>query len=56
MITPWTWGPISVAPGHGTYLISVMEAIYWYGHPNDVWEYVHSEPTSTTTTTYCVYP
>jgi hypothetical protein len=55
-ITPWTWGPISVTPGHGTYLISVMEAIYWYGHPNDVWEYVHSEPSSTTTTTYCVYP
>jgi hypothetical protein len=55
-ITPWTWGPITVAPGHGTYVISVFEAIYWYGHPNDVWEYVHSEPTSTSTTTYCVYP
>jgi hypothetical protein len=55
-VTPWTWGPINVAPGHGTYLISVFEAIYWYSHPTDVWEYVHSEPSSSSTTTYCVYP
>ena len=55
-INPWTWGPIGIAPGHGTYLIAVLEAVYWYSHPTTVWEYARSEPTSTTVTTYCAYP
>ena len=55
-INPWTWGPIGVAPGHGTYVIAVLEAVYWYSHPTIVWEYARSEPTPTTLTTYCVYP
>jgi hypothetical protein len=56
---PWTWGPISVAPGHGTYLVAVLEAVYWYTHPNVVWSYAHSEPdpsSTSDTSTYCAYP
>jgi hypothetical protein len=50
-VNPWTWGPIAVAPGHGTYVISVLEAIYWYGHPVYVWRYAHSSPGSP----YCAF-
>jgi hypothetical protein len=52
-ITPWTWGPISVAPGHGTYLVAAFEAVYWYGNPANVWNYAHSQPGSLSTD--CVY-
>jgi len=55
-INPWTWGPIGVAPGHGTYVIAVLEAVYWYSHPTTVWEYARSEPSPATVTTYCAYP
>ncbi|MGH2858945.1 MAG: hypothetical protein ACRDMJ_15835 [Solirubrobacteraceae bacterium] len=55
-ITPWTWGPIDVAPDHGTYVIGVLEAIYWYSHPNDVWAYARSRPDQTSTSAYCAYP
>jgi hypothetical protein len=50
-LNPWTWGPITVSPGHGTYVIAVLEAIYWYSQPVYVWEYAHSFPS----TTYCAY-
>ena len=52
--TPWTWGPISVAPGHGTHLVAAFEAVYWYGNPAKVWNYAHSQPGSLSTD--CVYP
>jgi hypothetical protein len=55
-INPWTWGPISVAPGHGTYVVAVLEAVYWYSHPTTVFEYARSEPSPGTAATYCVYP
>jgi hypothetical protein len=55
-ISPWTWGPIQIVPGRATYVIAVLEAVYWYSHPATVWEYARSEPTSTTVATYCVYP
>jgi hypothetical protein len=54
--SPWTWGPIAVTPGHGTYVIAAFEAIYWYSHPSTVWEYARSGPNPSTITTYCVYP
>lgn len=50
-INPWTWGPISVSPGQGAYVIAVLEAVYWYSHPVYVWEYAHSYPTSP----YCAF-
>jgi hypothetical protein len=53
--SPWTWGPISVSGGHGTYVVAVFEAIYWYGHPSYVWSNARSSP-NTTTLTYCAYP
>jgi hypothetical protein len=55
-ISPWTWGPISVARGHGTYVVSVFEAIYWYSHPADVWRDARSGPDANTISTYCEYP
>ena len=45
------WGPISVSPGQGAYVIAVLEAVYWYSHPVYVWEYAHSYPTSP----YCAF-
>ncbi len=50
-INPWTWGPISVSPGQGAYVIAVFEAVYWYSHPVYVWAYAHSYPSSP----YCAY-
>ncbi|MGO9749974.1 MAG: hypothetical protein ACLP22_00325 [Solirubrobacteraceae bacterium] len=55
-VTPWTWSPISVAPGHGIYVIAVLEAIYWYGHPEYVWSYARSGELPGAITTYCAYP
>jgi hypothetical protein len=55
-INPWTWGPITVVPGHATYMIAVLEAVYWYSHPTTVWEYARSEPSPSTITTYCAIP
>ncbi len=51
VITPWTWGPISISPGQGAYVIAVLEAVYWYSHPVYVWQYAHSYPSSP----YCAY-
>jgi hypothetical protein len=50
-INPWTWGPVSVSPGNGAYVIAVLEAVYWYSHPVYVWRYAHSYPSSP----YCGY-
>ena len=55
-LTPWTWSPISVTPGNGTYLIAAFEAIYWYGHPEYVWSYARSIEENGAITTYCSYP
>jgi len=55
-IIPWTWGPISVSPGHGTSVVAVLEAIYWYSHPADVWRNARSGPDTNTITTYCEFP
>ena len=52
--TPWMWGPIQIAPGHGTEVVAVFEAIYWYGHPVYVWRYARSQPGSGASN--CVYP
>lgn len=53
-IAPWTWSPITVIPGHRTYVVAAFEAVYWYGNPVDVWKYAHSQPGSLTAD--CVYP
>lgn len=55
-ITPWTWSPISVTPGHGAYVIAVFEAIYWYDHPEYVWSYARSGQGASAVSTYCAYP
>jgi hypothetical protein len=55
-ITPWAWAPISVAPGHGTYVIAVFEVIYWYSHPVYAWHYARSGGGPNATVTYCEYP
>jgi hypothetical protein len=54
--TPWTWAPISVTPGHDTFVIAVFEAVYWYSHPVYVWRYARSGAGATSITTYCEYP
>jgi hypothetical protein len=55
-VMPWTWAPISVSPGHGTSVVAVLEAIYWYAHPSYVWQDARSGPDSNTITQYCDYP
>jgi len=54
-IMPWTWSPISVAPGHETYLVAVFEAIYWYEHPVYVWGYARSIEAGDASNAFCVY-
>ena len=53
-INPWTWGPISVTPGHGTYVLAVFDAVYWYSNPVYVWSYAASQPGNLES--YCAYP
>jgi hypothetical protein len=55
-VNPWTWAPISVSPGHGTYVVAVFEAIYWYSHPSYVWQNARSGPDANTIVPYCAYP
>jgi hypothetical protein len=55
-LSPWTWGPISVTPGHDTFVISVFEAVYWYSHPVYTWHYARSGMGASSITTYCEYP
>ena len=55
-LTPWTWSPIVVAPGRGTYVVAVFEAIYWYSRPLYVWSYANAGNDPHLPTTYCAYP
>jgi hypothetical protein len=55
-VTPWSWAPVSITPGHDTYLVAVFEAIYWYSNPTYVWQNARSGPNAQTISTYCVYP
>jgi hypothetical protein len=55
-LTPWTWSPINVTPGHGIYVIAVFEAVYWYSHPQYVWSYARSGEGNGAIATYCAYP
>jgi hypothetical protein len=55
-VNPWTWAPIRVSPGHGTYVVAVFEAIYWYSHPSYVWQNARSGPDANTIVPYCAYP
>jgi len=55
-INPWTWGPISVHPGADTYMIGVVEIVYWYTHPRYAWKYTLASPRTGSLTTYCSYP
>ncbi len=41
-ITPWTWTPISILPGHDTTVVAVFEAIYWYERPEYIWSYART--------------
>ena len=53
-INPWTWGPINVTRGHGTYVLAVFDAVYRYSNPVYVWGYAASQPGNLET--YCAYP
>jgi hypothetical protein len=58
---PWTWGPIAVTPGSGTYAVGVYEIVYWVGgHPDHQWQYVNAGTTGAAAagggSLYCVYP
>ena len=55
-INLWTWGPIYVVPGQGTYAIGVFEIVYWFARPTYVWRYAVSSPAANKLTTYCNYP
>jgi hypothetical protein len=55
-LNPWTWAPLSVRPGHGTYAIGVFEVEYLYFHPSYAWAYARSEGESGPLTTYCSFP
>jgi hypothetical protein len=59
--TPWTWGPISIPPGHGVTAVGVYEIVYWSGgRPVHRWQYVNAGTTgavaSGAPTPFCVYP
>jgi hypothetical protein len=53
---PWTWGPITVPSGQGTFAVAAFEMIYWSGgRPTWTWKYVKSG-TQLPTGNYCNYP
>lgn len=55
-ISPWSWGPISVPAGAGTYAVAAFEIVYWSGgRPSYTWKYVKSG-TEQPTGSYCFYP
>jgi hypothetical protein len=59
--TPWTWGPITVPPGHGVAAIGVYEIVYWSGgRPVHRWQYVNAGATGAVAaggpTPFCTYP
>jgi len=51
----FTWAPISVRAGAGTYAIGVFEVTYWYTHMRYVWEYTSSLMSNGAKTSYCSY-
>ena len=55
-LNPWTWAPITVRPGHGTYAIGVFEVEYLYFRPTYAWEYAGSQTATGPPTTYCSFP
>lgn len=55
-LNPWTWAPITVRGGHGTYAIGVFEVEYLYFHPTYAWAYAHSQTATGPMTTYCSVP
>jgi hypothetical protein len=55
-LNPWTWAPIRVPAGQGTYMIGAFELIYWYAHPRYVWAYARSRLNATAVGTYCTFP
>lgn len=56
-LNPWTWAPISVHGGQGTYAIGVFEVIYWYHQTRYKWQYAPSHPSSgVSLETPCAYP
>ncbi len=54
-LNPWTWAPIFVAGGRGTYAIGAFEVIYWDTATKYVWRYARSE-TSVGGSNFCAYP
>jgi hypothetical protein len=59
--SPWTWGPLSVAPGQGIHAVGVFEIVYWVaGRPTYRWGYVNAGVTGASAaggaTQYCLYP
>ncbi len=55
-LNPWTWAPITVRPGHGTYAIGVFEVEYLYFHHTYAWAYAHSRTATGPPATYCSFP
>lgn len=55
-LNPWTWAPITVRPGHGTFAIGVFEVEYLYFHPTYAWEYASGQTAMGPKTTYCSFP
>ena len=62
-VTPiaYSWGPISVPPGQGTFAIGVYEIVYWVGgKPDYQWQYVNAGTTGAVAagggTLFCAYP
>ncbi|MGA2011709.1 MAG: hypothetical protein ABSH51_14450 [Solirubrobacteraceae bacterium] len=55
-VNPWTWGPITVAPGDATAMIGAFEIVYRYAQPTYAWGYVSADALSAAPTTYCRYP
>jgi hypothetical protein len=42
-LQPWSFGPLSVPVGSGTFVVGVFETVYWWGgRPTWVWNYVRS--------------
>jgi hypothetical protein len=55
-LNPWTWAPIRVGSGHGTYAIGVFEVEYLYFHHTYEWRYARSQTATGPRMTYCSFP
>jgi hypothetical protein len=58
--SPWTWGPVTIPTGEGTFAVGVYEVVYWVGgHPQHRWQYVNAGTTGAAAagggTLYCAY-